>query len=108
MVKIPNKVKIGSTTFKVEKTKEELDGGAMGRTYFTRSLIQYQAGVVAEEQQITTVLHEALHSIIFVYGLHRALKLNEENEEILVSLLEQPLMSFIKNNPQLIKAIQES
>lgn len=104
-MKLPNLVKIGSINYSLN-ANADLDDG-VGRHSSSRSRMEYKTEGVSEQQQLSTVLHECLHAILFSSGVARALTLTNEQEEILVTCLEDPMMSFIKDNPTLIKTFME-
>lgn len=85
------------------------DTSIAGIGEFDRHLmkISVKTPALAPVQVASTILHECLHAMLYIYGLHHVLRLDEANEEILVSVLEPAIFAFIRDNPALIKEIQK-
>lgn len=55
-----------------------------------------------------TVIHEALHAILYLAGLLNALELNHETEERLVVTLAPWLLALLRDNPKLVDFLLEN
>lgn len=55
---------------------------------------------------LLTLLHEAVHGILFSAGMNNVGE--DEHDERLVQALAHGVYTLIKDNPKLVKAIQES
>ena len=63
-------------------------------------------GIDAREsgpQLVNTLLHEALHGVVY----HQGLKLNDEQEELIVNSMANGLTSILVDNPLFITWIKE-
>ena len=65
-----------------------------------------KSGIDAREsgaQLVNTLLHEALHGVVY----HQGLKLNDEQEELIVNSMANGLTSILVDNPLFITWIKE-
>lgn len=106
MVKFPKKVKIGPYNYDLV-VNNNLEDGTLGKHSTTRLLMEYKTTGLAPGLQVSTVLHEILHAICTTSGINTALRLNEEQHEVLVTLLEPSLYAFIKENPKCLEVFQK-
>jgi hypothetical protein len=53
---------------------------------------------VAPMQARSTLIHEAMHALIYAAGF----EITDDDEERLIRVLEVPLLAFIRENPDLI------
>lgn len=99
---LSKQVKIGSQTYVVKKVHYE--DAQTGRTLLHKNIIEVSRDICKQQQQ-ATALHEVLHGICYVYGLSRTL--SSEQEETIVTALEEGLLQFIRDNPGFIKYLME-
>lgn len=59
---------------------------------------------IGRQQKYATILHEALHAIIWAGGLREIIK-GSRNEEMVVRTLEVGLVSMIRDNPTFFKQL---
>lgn len=95
---MPSRLKVGPAVFRV-KTSTSMDD--YGSTDPKNSRIRI-AGWQSPDQQAATLLHEALHAVMFVAGASKLLALDHDAEERLVSLLEPWLRALLIDNPGLV------
>lgn len=98
------KVRIGALDYPVLLATPEDEGwGEYQGIYYPDSHIE-----LAPDQfpslMASTLLHECLHGIFTVYGIVPA----GQKQENLCLALEGPLLAFIRDNPGVIKAIQQA
>ena len=104
-VKLPKKVKISGFTLDVSR-KPTGDPGDYGGAHLGDCVV-YVNPKTSEQQQRSTLLHEALHCMLVYSGAKHAIGMNDIQEETIVRILEPVLFNFLKDNPQVIKYITE-
>lgn len=108
MAKLPQKVKIGPTTYTLSfMSKDQADAGVYGRTDPKADTIVINPSLCLGEQQ-TTVLHEVLHAIFLTSNLTHVLDLDEKKEEQVIRMLEPFLLSLIRDNPKLMEYLKQN
>ncbi len=80
-----------------------VDNDTWGRTFVGSQRIEITEDL-AHDQERDTVLHEVIHAIIRVHGLHRATYVEEER---LVAGLTPVLLNVLRSNPDLTKYLLE-
>lgn len=105
-LKIPSKVKIGYSTFKIQsknsKWKEKND--AVGLCTVDKSLIEYCAEQT-ESELVNTILHEILHAVIYIFDIEFG---SDSKEEYFVRKMTNGLHTLFVDNPELLSwLIQE-
>ncbi|ACK95418.1 phage protein [Bacillus cereus G9842] len=94
---IPKQLMIGSVPYDVEVVKgwlEERENGEVriAEVTYHEQQIKISDNVVKHEGQMKNVLHEAIHAMLYEYGLDRL------NKEVNVNALTTVFFDFIKNN----------
>lgn len=109
---IPNKVKIGSQTFKVEERSIKHDGtlndNSYGYTLDAGNIIVIDANISLNKKQ-QTLLHEVIHAITMVYSGQVQPRPKDEYdvwEHHFIGIWEAPMLSFIKDNPSVVQWLQ--
>lgn len=110
---IPNKVKIGAQVFKIEERSVKQDGtlndNSYGYTLDQGNLIVIDANIAFTKKQ-QTLLHEIIHAIGMVYGSGQkepgAKDTYDVWEHHFIGIWEAPMLSFIKDNPEVIAWMQ--
>jgi hypothetical protein len=103
---LPKSVKIGGYTYKIvpRKTRfkwHEDEEGFLTGAYDPKSLEIHLATDRNDQAIAESLLHETLHSIWNLFNLP------EHNEEDMVIKLTGGLLMLLKDNPQLVKYIQD-
>jgi hypothetical protein len=94
-MKRPKKIIIAGQPFEIKYT-DDVDSDTWGRTYLGAQRLEITDGLHTEQEQ-DTGLHEVLHAIIRILGLHRSTSIEEER---LVGGLTPVLLATLKNNPK--------
>lgn len=109
---LPKSIKIGGQVFKVEersiKTDGTLNDDAYGYTLDQGNLIVIDSSIAFTKKQ-QTLLHEIIHVITMVYGGQvqpRPKDGYEVWEHHFIGLWEAPMLSFIKDNPEVVAWLQ--
>ncbi|HDR4861591.1 TPA: hypothetical protein QCR61_003886 [Bacillus cereus] len=94
---IPKQLMIGSVPYDVEIVKgwlEERENGEVriAEVTYHEQQIKISDNVAKHEGQMKNVLHEAIHAMLYEYGLDRL------NKEVNVNALTTVFFDFIKNN----------
>nr|WP_231691640.1 hypothetical protein [Bacillus cereus] len=94
---IPKQLMIGSVPYDVEVVKgwlEERENGEVriAEVTYHEQQIKISDNVAKHEGQMKNVLHEAIHAMLYEYGLDRL------NKEANVNALTTVFFDFIKNN----------
>lgn len=55
-----------------------------------------------------TLIHEALHAIVYLSGIRENLSLSHEDEEKLVVALSPWLLALLRDNPKLVEFLLEN
>lgn len=97
-------LRIGPHIFKV--VAEKMDDAA-GQMRPREQTIAIDPGYTATAT-VSVLLHEALHAIFWAWGYPSVLAGNEAHEESMCRLLEGALVQLIKDNPKLVKEIQDA
>lgn len=110
---IPAKVRVGAQVFKIEERTVKQDGtlndNAYGYTLDQGNLIVIDASIAFTKKQ-QTLLHEIIHAIGMVYGSGQREPTPKDNYEIwehhFIGIWESPMLSFIKDNPEVVAWMQ--
>jgi len=100
---LPTVIKLGYQDIKI--TEEDLVD-AQGCYQAEQSKIRIKEDMDKREQ-MNTLLHELLHAIVYVYGLKKDFKTDEEEEKI-VNLLANGLTEVLVRNKDLVMFIEKS
>ena len=112
-MKMPTRVKVGAQIFKVEERTVKQDGtlndNAYGYTLDQGNLIIIDANIAFSKKQ-QTLLHEVIHAIGMVYGSGQREPTPKDTYEIwehhFIGIWESPMLSFIKDNPEIVAWLQ--
>ena len=112
-MQIPRKVQIGAQMFTVEERTVKQDGtlndNAYGYTLDQGNLIVIDASIAFTKKQ-QTLLHEIIHAIGMVYGSGQREPTPKDTYEIwehhFIGIWESPMLSFIKDNPEVVSWLQ--
>jgi len=112
-MKIPSRVKVGAQIFKIEERTVKQDGtlndNAYGYTLDQGNLIVIDASIAFTKKQ-QTLLHEIIHAIGMVYGSGQREPTPKDTYEIwehhFIGIWESPMLSFIKDNPEVVSWLQ--
>lgn len=96
---LPAELRIGPHTYRV-RLSDKLE--EYGHTDNRQSKIRL-AGWQADGQLRDTLLHEALHAIVWCSGGSRLLALSDEDEERMVRLISPWLLQLLRDNPDLVR-----
>lgn len=99
----PKKIKVGGGYVTI--AKKELANGDFGMYHNTTSLVEY-SNDLDETQTKMTILHEVLHALFFERGLR--LHVTKEQEEVLVSAMENGLFALMRDNPKFVQYLMEA
>lgn len=110
---MPAKVRIGAQIFKIEERSVKDDGtlndNSYGYTLDQGNLIVIDANIAFTKKQ-QTLLHEIIHAIGMVYGSGQkepgAKDAYDVWEHHFIGIWEAPMLSFIKDNPEVIEWLQ--
>lgn len=111
-MKLPAHVLIGSQRFKIEQRSAKDDAflsGNYGYTYDESNLIVIEVKQ-AESRKRTTLLHEILHAIRYVFGSGTQPRRKAEFEEVehyFIGLYEEPLLMVLRENPDVMAYLLE-
>ena len=101
---IPTRIKVGYQDIKV--IESDLIDGAQGCYRADEPEIRVKEGM-SKVETLNTILHEILHSIVYVYGLKEEFKDNDK-EEKLVNALGNGLTEVLLRNPDVVRFIGKS
>jgi len=109
----PKKVRIGAQVFKIEERSVKQDGtlndNSYGYTLDQGNLIVIDASIAFTKKQ-QTLLHEIIHAIGMVYGSGQKEPSAKDTYEIwehhFIGIWEAPMLSFIKDNPEVVEWLQ--
>lgn len=101
----PNVIYVGPNDVPVKVKKRLSDDSLRGE--FT------DAGIHIDRKQSEsglrdTVLHEAMHAIIYLAGIKKALELDHDDEEKLVVTLTPWILALMRDNPALVEFLMEN
>jgi hypothetical protein len=110
---MPRKVRVGAQVFKIEERSVKQDGtlndNAYGYTLDQGNLIIIDANIAFTKKQ-QTLLHEIIHAIGMVYGSGQREPTPKDTYEIwehhFIGIWESPMLSFIKDNPEIVTWLQ--
>jgi hypothetical protein len=110
---IPSKVRVGAQVFRIEERSVKQDGtlndNSYGYTLDQGNLIVIDASIAFTKKQ-QTLLHEIIHAIGMVYGSGQKEPSAKDTYEIwehhFIGIWEAPMLSFIKDNPEVIEWLQ--
>jgi len=98
-------MKMGPAHYSVKKVESlHLDGQAFGLCNNIDKEIHVRDGM-QPEQELQTMLHEALHGIINEYAIRNAVDFSAEEEEVIVDLLALGLTQTLVTSPPFLKYI---
>jgi hypothetical protein len=109
----PKKVKIGAQVFYIEERSVKKDGtlndNSYGYTLDQGNLIVIDANIAFTKKQ-QTLLHEIIHAIGMVYGSGQKQPGAKDDYEVwehhFIGIWEAPMLSFIKDNPEVVAWMQ--
>lgn len=109
----PKKVKIGAQIFRIEERSIKQDGtlndNSYGYTLDQGNLIVIDASIAFTKKQ-QTLLHEIIHAIGMVYGSGQKEPGSKDAYDVwehhFIGIWEAPMLSFIKDNPEVIEWLQ--
>jgi hypothetical protein len=105
---IPKRIDLGSIVYDVELVEKLLDsdGGTKlsGQISANRAIIRVEANNHAQ-MQILTIIHEMVHHILRTCGQEHAV--DPERIEDVIEALSGGILSSLRNNPDLMKAVEE-
>jgi hypothetical protein len=112
-MKMPSRVKVGAQIFKVEERTVKQDGtlndNSYGYTLDQGNLIVLDANIAFTKKQ-QTLLHEIIHAIGMVYGSGQREPTQKDTYETwehhFIGIWESPMLSFIKDNPEVVEWLQ--
>ena len=112
-MQIPRKVRMGAQVFRIEERTVKQDGtlndNAYGYTLDQGNLIIIDASIAFTKKQ-QTLLHEIIHAIGMVYGSGQrepTIKDTYETwEHHFIGIWEAPMLSFVKDNPEVVSWLQ--
>ena len=112
-MKTPNKVKIGAQVFYIEERNVKKDGtlndNSYGYTLDQGNIIVLDANIAFTKKQ-QTLLHEIIHAIGMVYGSGQKEPNAKDSYEVwehhFIGIWEAPMLSFIKDNPEVVAWMQ--
>lgn len=98
-MRFPKSLRVNGREWKVEMSPPEDMGAAAGLCHYSKALISISTG---QDQFDTrdTLLHEALHAILYQQG---RLTMGNEEEEIYVRAISTGLMGVLQDNPLFAK-----
>lgn len=110
---MPKKVRIGAQVFKIEERSVKQDGtlndNSYGYTLDQGNLIVIDASIAFTKKQ-QTLLHEIIHAIGMVYGSGQKEPGLKDTYEVwehhFIGIWEAPMLSFIKDNPEVVAWMQ--
>lgn len=95
-------IKINGIEYEIQ-VLEELSGDIVGDIDFIDGIIRLEKH--SKRGMLMTLLHESIHGILFSAGLNNTEE--DEHDERLISALAHGFYTLIKDNPKLVKKIQE-
>jgi len=110
-MKMPKTVRIGSQVWEIheESRKTAYDDEVYGFCKNKESAIVVDAGLPLSLKRVT-LLHELLHAIRFTYGgsfaPNKSTSYNEW-EHYFIGLYEEPVLSMLRDNPELAAFLLE-
>lgn len=104
-MKLPSKCKIGGVSFTIGNEHVSDPDNYGGLNLHTNYI--FVNPKMGKEQQRLSLVHELLHVLVNYSGAKSVAKLTAEQEEILVTVMEPMLLSLLRDNPQIIKFLQE-
>ena len=101
-MKPPRTVDIGPTRYRVVMGKEDMVHRGTFKTYDGIEL----RSKMPKDMEAEVLLHEVLHAIMYTFGEYVNLK--KKDEERVVSNLSTSLATVFRQNPRLVKYLQEN
>lgn len=102
---LPKSVRIGYLNYKVcECDQDELEGDFQCGSQRLRVRTKDRSKAFAAN----TLIHEIVHGVFFHEGLKNLDGMTHEREEMLVNCMANGLTQVIKDNPKLIKYLQDA
>ncbi len=107
-MKLPETVKIGSQVFTLSEREGNFDAGLSDTIAYTLpevNLIVVRKDLPLQRKQ-AIVLHEIFHALIYTFT---RLDRNEKNdnfddwEHYFIGIVQEPMIMFLKDNPQFLK-----
>lgn len=101
---LPDTIRIGLHDYAIVKwnSNTSLGRGRSGECASIEQEIRLSSGHPSCTQLIDTFLHEALHAVYWVYGVH-----DEDKEERVVSVFSTALTTLFRDNPWLASWIEK-
>ena len=101
---IPEKIKVGYRSYKLEEWKQTVASAneAQGQFFSKEGVIGY----TADEKGVShanTLIHEILHAIVYQWNM----ELDEKAEEHIVNGITNGLTTVLVDNPKLIDYLKE-
>ena len=101
---IPEKIKVGYRSYKLEEWKQTVASAneAQGQFFAKEGVIGY----TADEKGVShanTLIHEILHAIVYQWNM----ELDEKTEEHVVNGITNGLTTVLVDNPKLIDYLKE-
>ena len=101
---IPEKIKVGYRSYKLEEWKQTVASAneAQGQFFSKEGVIGY----TADEKGVShanTLIHEILHAIVYQWNM----ELDEKTEEHIVNGITNGLTTVLVDNPKLIDYLKE-
>jgi hypothetical protein len=108
--KLPAYIRLGSTDYLITFFSDELEEHYYGRINYTKGTVQLNKNRLENQGGADTVLHEVLHGLITEYGIENYMAGDDANdrhqsEEQVVRLLSHGLVTFMRDNPDLVRWI---
>src|SRR5690349_6697697 len=92
---VPTQIRIGAAVYRVDVID---DPDKLGETDDSHTLIT----ITSDQSECSTrdtVIHEALHAIMWCSGARRVLDLSHKHEERIVRLLSPAVLALLRDNP---------
>lgn len=101
-MRIPDKVRIGSMDYKVERTDDVIlvdHKECYGNIDFNKKVIRIQSNVQDSQGEKETLLHEILHGIVY----ERNFSYDKNDDETITEELARGLHQVIRDNPNIFR-----
>ena len=97
-MKLPKTVKVGACNYTIKELVIDSDDDFVGRCHPNQQLIEIDKRL-PQDKKLQTLLHEVIHAICYEYG---NLKINDNTVDILAT----SIITFLRNNPKVLKLIK--
>ncbi len=107
MLKMPNKVKIGTQIFQLVERETNYDAGladTIGYTLPEVNLIVVRNDLPLQRKQ-AIILHEILHAMIYTFTRQDRIEKNDnfdDWEHYFIGIVQEPMIMLLKDNPKLL------